>query len=225
VVAQNIVFGMLAIATVGAGVRVVTTKNVVHAALWLVVVLAAVGGSFLLLGAEFVGITQILVYIGAIVVLFLFGIMLTRAPIGKMTGLTGSGSLMALLVAVALAGVLGAVLIDFFGDTQLPEDTRVVFVTDEIADLADAAGVTIAEVSVGGRQALADGINENTSGDEREELLAQLDDVPGDELVVTGSNTAAVGDSIFAEYLVPFEVVGLLLTAALIGAIALARKE
>ena len=39
--------------------------------------------SFLLLGAEFVGITQILVYIGAIVVLFLFGIMLTRAPIGR----------------------------------------------------------------------------------------------------------------------------------------------
>jgi NADH-quinone oxidoreductase subunit J len=225
VVAQNVVFGILAFVTIGAGVRVVTTRNVVHAALWLVVVLAAVGGSFLLLGAEFVGITQILVYIGAIVVLFLFGIMLTRAPIGKMAGLTGSGSLLALLVAAAIAGVLGAVLIDFFGDTELPEDTRVVFVTAEIADLADAAGATVEEVSIGGRQVLADGIEENTSGDERDELLAQLDDVPGDELVVTGSNTAAVGDSIFADYLVPFEVVGLLLTAALIGAIALARKE
>jgi NADH-quinone oxidoreductase subunit J len=225
VIAQNVAFGVIAAGTLIAAVRVVTTKNVVHAALWLVVVLAAVGASFLLLGAEFVGITQILVYIGAIVVLFLFGIMLTRAPIGKMAGLTGSGSVMALVVAVAIAGVLSAVLIDFFRDAELPEDPRITFVTEEIASLADAAGVTVDEIATGGRQALAAGIREQTSGDERTELLARLDDVPGDELVVTGSNTAAVSDSIFADYLVPFEVVGLLLTAALIGAIALARKE
>ena len=63
-------------------VRVVTTKNIVHAALWLVIVLAGVAGLFILLAAEFIAITQVLVYIGAIVVLFLFGIMLTRAPHG-----------------------------------------------------------------------------------------------------------------------------------------------
>jgi NADH-quinone oxidoreductase subunit J len=142
--------------------RVVTTRNVVHAALWLVVVLAGVGASFLLLGAEFVGVTQILVYIGAIVVLFLFGIMLTRAPIGRTVDLTGSW-LSGLLVAVALAGVLGYVLLDAFGDDELPEETR------------------------------------------------QL--------------TADVSDSIFAEYLVPFEAIGILLTAALIGAIVLARRD
>jgi NADH-quinone oxidoreductase subunit J len=225
VIAQNVVFGIIAAATILAAIKVVTTRNVVHAALWLVVVLASVGGSFLLLGAEFVGITQILVYIGAIVVLFLFGIMLTKAPIGRMAGLTGKGSVMALLVALAIAGGLAAVLIDFFGDTELPDDPRVVFMTAEIAELADAAGATINEVRTGGRQVLADGIREQTSGEERDALLARLDDVAGDELVVTGSNTAAVSDSIFAEYLVPFEVVGLLLTAALIGAIALARKE
>ena len=61
---------------------VVTTRNVVHAALWLVVVLAGVAGQFIILGAEFVGVTQVLVYIGAVIVLFLFGIMLTRAKIG-----------------------------------------------------------------------------------------------------------------------------------------------
>ena len=61
--------------------RVVTTKNVVHAALYLVV-LAGVAAQFILLAAEFVAITQVLVYIGAIVVLFLFGIMLTRAELG-----------------------------------------------------------------------------------------------------------------------------------------------
>jgi len=225
VIAQNVAFGIIAVATLAAAIRVVTSKNVVHAALWLVVVLASVGASFLLLGAEFVGVTQILVYIGAIVVLFLFGIMLTKAPIGKMAGLTGTGSVTALLVAVAIAGVLAAVLIDFFGDTELPDDPRVMFVTAEIAELAEVAGVTIDDVATGGRGVLADGIRERTSGEERDAQLARLDGVPGDELVVTGSNTAAVGDSIFTDYLVPFEVVGLLLTAALIGAIALARKE
>ena len=65
-----------------AAIRVVTTKNIVHAALYLVVVLAGVGINYLLLQAEFVAITQFLVYIGAIVVLFLFGIMLTQAPLG-----------------------------------------------------------------------------------------------------------------------------------------------
>jgi NADH-quinone oxidoreductase subunit J len=168
VVAQNIAFGIIAAAVLVGGIAVVTTRNVVHAALWLIVVLAGVGGLFLLVGAEFVGITQFLVYIGAIVVLFLFGIMLTRAPIGRITGLTGKGWVSALVVALGLAGVLAYVLIDAFRDVELPADT-----------------------------------------------LVTLD----------GSNTAAVADSIFAQDLVPFEVVGLLLTAALIGAIALARKE
>ena len=81
-VAQNIFFGIMAAIMIWAALRVVTTKNVVHAALWLVVVLAGVAGQFLLLGAEFVGVTQILVYVGAVVVLFLFGIMLTRASMG-----------------------------------------------------------------------------------------------------------------------------------------------
>ena len=81
-VPANIAFGVVAVVMIFAAIRVVTTKNVVHAALYLVVVLAGVGINYLLLQAEFVAITQFLVYIGAIVVLFLFGIMLTRAPLG-----------------------------------------------------------------------------------------------------------------------------------------------
>ncbi|MEO5837661.1 MAG: NADH-quinone oxidoreductase subunit J, partial [Acidimicrobiales bacterium] len=65
VVAQNIAFGIIAALMIVAAVRVVTTKNVVHAALYLVIVLAGVAAQFLLLGAEFIGITQVLVYIGA----------------------------------------------------------------------------------------------------------------------------------------------------------------
>ncbi|MGH9185933.1 MAG: NADH-quinone oxidoreductase subunit J family protein [Acidimicrobiales bacterium] len=123
-VAQNIAFGIIAaVVTVGA-IMTVTTRNVVHAALYLVAVLAGVGASFLLLGAEFVGITQVLVYIGAIVVLFLFGIMLTKAPIGKSADLTGRNWFSGVVVAVALAGVLGYVLVDAFDDQKIPKETR-----------------------------------------------------------------------------------------------------
>ena len=60
----------------------VTTKHVVHAALWLLVSLGALAGAYLVLGQELVGLVQLLVYVGAIVVLVLFALMLTRAPIG-----------------------------------------------------------------------------------------------------------------------------------------------
>ena len=66
-----------------AALCVVTTNNVVHAALWLVVVLAGVAAQYVLAAAEFVAVTQVLVYVGAVMVLFLFGIMLTRAQIGN----------------------------------------------------------------------------------------------------------------------------------------------
>ena len=68
-----------------AAIAVVTARNVVHAALYLVVTLLSVGGVYLLLGAEFVAWVQILIYVGAIVILFLFGLMLTKAPIGRDT--------------------------------------------------------------------------------------------------------------------------------------------
>ena len=78
-------YAFVAVAVIGSisAVAVVTARNVVHAALYLVVTLAAVGVTFLLLGAEFIGWVQILIYVGAIVILFLFGLMLTKAPIGR----------------------------------------------------------------------------------------------------------------------------------------------
>jgi NADH-quinone oxidoreductase subunit J len=78
-------YAFIVIATIGsvAAIAVVLARNVVHAALYLVVALACVGMTFLIQGAEFVGWTQILIYVGAIVILFLFGLMLTKAPIGR----------------------------------------------------------------------------------------------------------------------------------------------
>ena len=70
-VAQNVAFYLLAAAMVAAAFRLVTTKNVVRAALFLAIVLGGVAGIFILLAAEFVAWVQVLVYIGAIVVLLL----------------------------------------------------------------------------------------------------------------------------------------------------------
>ena len=99
--------------------RVVTTKNVVHAALYLVIVLAGVAAQFILLGAEFIGVTQVLVYIGAIIVLFLFGIMLTRARLGDDESVGRERRLMAALVGVVLFGVMASALIADFEDTHV----------------------------------------------------------------------------------------------------------
>ena len=77
-VAQNIAFGIIAALMIIGAIRVVTSNNVVHAALWLVAVLAG-AAQYILLAAEFVAITQVLVYVGAVMVLFIFGTMLTRA--------------------------------------------------------------------------------------------------------------------------------------------------
>jgi NADH-quinone oxidoreductase subunit J len=81
--APEYAFIVLAVVGSASAVAVVTARNVVHAALYLVLALLSVGGVYLILGAEFVAWVQILIYVGAIVILFLFGLMLTKAPIGR----------------------------------------------------------------------------------------------------------------------------------------------
>ena len=62
-VAQNVGFGIIAATMIFAAISVVTTKNVVHAALWLVVVLGGVAAQYILAAAEFVAVSQVMVYI------------------------------------------------------------------------------------------------------------------------------------------------------------------
>jgi NADH-quinone oxidoreductase subunit J len=166
VTAQEYAFVVVAVVGSLAAIAVVTARNVVHAALYLVISLASVGVTFLLVGAEFVGWTQILIYVGAIVILFLFGLMLTKAPIGRDT-LDHQwqnrivGGVVALLMFLGLASLVLRVW---------------------------PIGTT------------------------------------PDSQPVLGS-TAALGESLFHDYVLPFEVVSFLLLAALIGAIVLARKD
>jgi NADH-quinone oxidoreductase subunit J len=164
-VAQQIGFGIIAAMMIVGAVRVVTTKNVVHAALWLVVVLAGAAAQYLLLDAEFVAITQVLVYIGAVMVLFLFGTMLTRARVGMDRDLdVRNGALIGLPVALLLLGTLSYGLIKTYKAERLK--------------------INPAQTSV--RQ---------------------------------------ISDSIFGQYLLPFEALSFVLLAAVIGAIVLARRD
>ncbi|MSQ05883.1 MAG: NADH-quinone oxidoreductase subunit J [Dehalococcoidia bacterium] len=74
-----LLFGLLAVLTLGGGLGVVATRNVVHAALFLLLSLTAVAGVYLVLFAEFLALVQILIYGGAIVIVVLFAVMLTRS--------------------------------------------------------------------------------------------------------------------------------------------------
>ena len=118
-VAQNIGFGIIAVIMIFAALCVVSTKNVVHAALWLVLVLAGVAAQYILAAAEFVAVSQVMVYIGAVMVLFLFGIMLTRAQVGKEDGLNNPTWAMGIPVAVVLFGLLAFVVLDFTTDEAI----------------------------------------------------------------------------------------------------------
>jgi NADH:ubiquinone oxidoreductase subunit 6 (subunit J) len=111
---------MLFIAVIGgaAALSVVVSRNVVHAALYLVVALLSVAGAFLMLGAEFLAWTQVLVYVGAVIVLILFGLMLTRAPIGPMAQHNENGTL-AVIVSVGLFVFLAVVIFGAFGDQRI----------------------------------------------------------------------------------------------------------
>jgi NADH-quinone oxidoreductase subunit J len=112
---------MLGVAVLGgaAALLVVTARNVVHAALFLVVALLSVAATFLVIGAEFLAWAQVLVYVGAVVILILFGLMLTRAPIGPMAQQNENRGL-GLGVSVALFAFLVTMIFRSFGGETLP---------------------------------------------------------------------------------------------------------
>jgi len=75
---QSVIFIILAIITIVSALMVVTSRNLLHSALWLIVSFFGIAGVFILLQAEFLAVAQVLIYIGAIAMLIIFAIMLTR---------------------------------------------------------------------------------------------------------------------------------------------------
>src|SRR5688572_31676366 len=147
---------------VGAGLLVVTTRHIVRAGLWLVVALGAVAGLYLVLTAELVAWVQVLIYVGAVVVLLLFAVMLTRAPIGASADLDRARWPGALVGAGSGLG-LAALLIDAYRWS--------------LVESPDAAGAE------------------------------------------------DMGATLFRNWVLPFEVLSVLLLAALIGAIVVSRPD
>lgn len=118
----EIAFVLVGMATLGAALVTVTTRQLVHAALWLIVALGGLAVEYLLLTAEFIAWVQVLIYVGSVIVLLLFGLMLTRAPIGRSPDADSENRWAALAVAVAAAGTLVWVVVDAFRTTWIELD-------------------------------------------------------------------------------------------------------
>jgi NADH-quinone oxidoreductase subunit J/NAD(P)H-quinone oxidoreductase subunit 6 len=162
VTAADVLLVALGAVAVGAGAMVVGTRHVVRAGLWLVVALGAVAGIYLVLAAELVAWVQVLIYVGAVVVLLLFAVMLTRAPIGASDDLDRS----------RWPGLL----------------------------VGGGSGLGLAAL-------LADAYRWTTVGP------------------LTNGGADQVGSDIFRSWVLPFEVLSVLLLSALVGAIVLSRPD
>ena len=153
-------FIAIAILTLAAALAAASLPKLIHAALSFALAFVGIAAFFFLLGAEFVGLVQIFVYIGAVAVLIVFTILLTRRDIGKERGFNWSGVVIAIAV---FGGLTWAIL-----KTQL---------------LASAA--------------------------------PQLEPL----------TVKRIGEVLMTDYIWPLQCVGLLLTAALIGALVLVIEE
>ena len=161
---MNVVFAIIACVTIAAGVAAMSLRNLVHCALALTVAFAGLAAAYLQLGAQFVGFTQILVYVGAVAILIVFAILLTRGSEPAQQPIISSGWVAGVAVAVIVLGVLV---------------------------------YAIAKSSIGRQSASA----------QPEVTVKQI------------------GDALMNKFVLPLEVIGLLLTAALIGAVIIAMKE
>jgi NADH-quinone oxidoreductase subunit J len=164
---MNLPFLILAVLTIAGATATMLLRKLVHCALALSISFVSLAGLYLDLGAQFVGLVQVLVYVGAVVILIVFAILLTRSD-------------------------------------ELPvQRVRFPLKTPWLACLAVAAAVFAVmawAVSSGGI------------------AHAPLTAAPQ-------ATVRQVGDALMQRFVLPFEVVGLLLTAALIGAVVIAMEE
>ena len=121
-----LIFGLVSLVTLGAAVAVVTNKNILHSAFYLVLAFVGVASIYVLLEAPFIAVVQVLVYIGAIAILIVFAIMLTRRIMSKDLEQKNKQWGWAALGAGALFAVLSWVVYSVqwpVTEAQVPEDT------------------------------------------------------------------------------------------------------
>ena len=180
------VFYFFAVVAVLAALLCITQRNAVSSAIWLVVTMLSLAAIFVLLGAHFIGIIQVLVYAGAIMVLFLFVIMLLNLGQAR-PDLRGLGWRAVAVVGVALLAAQLLPLLRYSPERLALEYTG----TGAFADPA--------RVFEGGRAAAQAVAEQGVAG--------------------------AIARPLFEVYLVPFELTSILLLAAIVGAVVLAKRR
>ena len=175
------IFFLLSALMLVSGIMVVTVKNLIHAALWLISTFIGVAALYLLMEAEFLAIVQVLVYAGAVSILVLFAIMLTRQVTGEGTRQLNNRWWVSLLVAALL-----------FGGIIVPTVWRQ-------GSTWDTASLQVQNTLIEPEQAGIPAVGIATTED--------------------------IGISLMREYLLPFEIVSVLLLAALVGSIVIAYED
>ena len=112
-----VIWAIMAIFILGGGLGVVTSRNLIHGAMYLILALFGMAGMFILLEAPFLAAVQILVYVGAISVLITITVMVTRRVMGATENVNHQWPVAA-VVAVLVFGMLGFVIVSQFGATQ-----------------------------------------------------------------------------------------------------------
>lgn len=163
-------FYLFAITAVAAGLMVVLARNPVHSVLWLILAFLSSAGLFVLLGAEFVAMLLIIVYVGAVAVLFLFVVMMLDVDFAELKGEMARYMPLGLLIGVVILMQLG-----------------IAFGAWETAETAEAMRGAVAP-----------------------------DDM---------QNTAALGMLLYDKYILLFQLAGLILLVAMIGAIVLTLRH
>jgi NADH-quinone oxidoreductase subunit J len=118
--AQVVIFFVLALIAVFGAVSLIVQRHPIHSALSLILVMVALAGLYLLMGAEFVAAVQIIVYGGAIMVLFIFVIMLLNAGVEERTNLSRLAFYAGIPLAVAVTALIAAAIVGSKAATALP---------------------------------------------------------------------------------------------------------
>ena len=119
--AEQIIFIIVAAVTLVAGLSVVTSRNLIHSALWLILTLSGIAVFYVLLNAGFFAVIQVVVYIGAIAILFIFAAMLTRRVMQDTGPQSNSNWWLGAVVALLFFAGICLVLINWQGfATQAP---------------------------------------------------------------------------------------------------------
>ncbi len=133
---SQVIFAVLAAVILGSGLLVVTTRNIVHAALWLIVTLFGVAALYAYLSAGFLAVVQVVIYIGAIAILFIFAVMLTRKELRDRGPQLNAGWWLSAIVALIMFAGLYLLVSSWGGFWKTAADIPVGF--DAVGQLGDA---------------------------------------------------------------------------------------